>query len=119
MKIIKTFEIDEIPNPHFISVRALLASENAQFEHLILEPNQEQKRHVAFTSVFLYVLEGQGMLEASDMNIQITADMLVELPSETPHRLVNNSSGRLRILNVKAPRPKKATHLVADKGPTT
>jgi hypothetical protein len=33
MKIVKTFETAEIPNPHVFSVRALLVSESAQFEH--------------------------------------------------------------------------------------
>jgi len=42
MKVINTFDTAEIPNPHFISVRALLVNEGAQFEHLMLEPGQEQ-----------------------------------------------------------------------------
>ena len=116
MKTIKTFETKEIPNPHFISVRALHVSEQAQFEHLILEPGQEQKRHVAYTNVYLYVLEGEGVLEAGDEIIPLTADMLVEMPPETPHRLVNQTAGRLRLLNIKAPRAVKATHVVADSG---
>ncbi len=115
MKVTRVFEIDEIPNPHNISVRALHASEQAQFEHLILEEGQEQKRHVAYTSVYLYVIEGEGVLEAGDECIRLSADMLVELPPETPHRLSNHSVGRLRILNVKAPRAQKATHIVKDK----
>lgn len=69
MQIVKTFETEEIPNPHFISVRALHVGEGAQFEHLALEP---------------------------------------------PHYLVNNGKSRLRLLNVKAPRPTKSTHLVAE-----
>ena len=44
MKIIKTFETAEIPNPHFISVRALLVSDSAQFEHLSLEVGQVRKK---------------------------------------------------------------------------
>ena len=49
MNIVKTFETSEIPNPHSISVRSLLVSESAQFEHLSLEPGQVQKKHVAHT----------------------------------------------------------------------
>ena len=115
MKTVKTFEMKEIPNPHFISVRALHVSEQAQFEHLMLEAGQEQKKHVAYTNVYLYVLEGEGILEAGEETISLSADMLVEMPPETPHRLVNNSEGRLRILNIKAPRPTKSTHIVAEK----
>lgn len=115
MKIIKTFEVAEAPNPHFISARVLHVGEAAQFEHLILEPGQEQKKHVAYTTVHLYVLEGTGVLEAGDDAIQLSADMLVEILPETHHRLVNNSAARLRVLNVKAPRPTKSTHIVADK----
>ena len=80
MKTVKTFEIKEIPNPHFISVRALHASEQAQFEHLILEPGQEQKKHVAYTHVYLYVLEGEGVLEAGSGSMELSADRLVVMP---------------------------------------
>ena len=114
MKITKTFEVAEIPNPHFISVRALHVSDQAQFEHLILEAGQEQKKHVAYTNVYLFVLEGKGVLEAGDEIIQLSADMLVEMPPETPHRLANDSNGRLRVLNIKAPRATKSTHVVGD-----
>lgn len=115
MKIVKTFEKEEIPNPHFISARLLHTSEAAQFEHLMLEPGQEQKKHVAYTTVHLYVLEGTGVLEACGESISLSVDMLVEMPSETPHRLVNNGDSRLRLLNVKVPRPTKPTHIVAER----
>jgi mannose-6-phosphate isomerase-like protein (cupin superfamily) len=115
VKITKVFDAEEIPNPHFISVRALHVSEQAQFEHLMLKAGQEQKRHVAYTNVYLYVLEGEGILEAGDEVIQLSADMLVEIPPETHHRLVNSGETQLRILNVKAPRPTKSTHLVIEK----
>jgi mannose-6-phosphate isomerase-like protein (cupin superfamily) len=115
MKVTNVFDVEEIPNPHFISVRALHVSEQAQFEHLILETGKEQKRHVAYTHVYLYVLEGEGLLEADDKVIWLQPDMLVEMQPETPHRLVNNGRTRLRILNIKAPRAQKPTHLVAEK----
>lgn len=114
MQIVKTFETEEIPNPHFISVRALHVGEGAQFEHLALDPGQEQKKHVAYTDVHLYVLEGTGVLEAAGESIPLSSDMLVVMPPETPHRLVNNGESRLRLLNVKAPRPTKSTHLVTE-----
>ncbi len=112
MKTVKTFETAEIPNPHAISVRALHVSESAQFEHLLLEPGQVQKMHVAHTTVYLYILNGTGILEAGEETIPLSADMLVEMPPETTHRLINNSNSQLRLLNIKAPRPQKPTHVV-------
>lgn len=114
MKIVKTFETAEIPYPHFISVRALLVSDSAQFEHLSLEPGQVQKKHVAHTNVYLYILTGTGILEAGDETIPLSSDMLVEMPPETPHCLINNSDFQLRLLNIKAPRPMTPTNIVAD-----
>lgn len=114
MKIVKTFETAEIPNPHQISVRALHVSDQAQFEHLSLEPGQEQKKHVAHTNVYLYILIGTGVLEAGEEIIPLSADMLVEMPPETPHRLINNGDSQLRLLNIKAPRPTVSTHLIKE-----
>jgi mannose-6-phosphate isomerase-like protein (cupin superfamily) len=114
MKTTKVFNVEEIANPHFISVRPLHVSEQAQFEHLVLEAGQEQKKHIAYTNVYLYVLEGNGVLEAGSETIDLCADMLVEMPPETPHRLVNRGDTRLRLLNIKAPRATKSTHVVAE-----
>ncbi len=96
------------------SARVLHIGEAAQFEHPMLEPGQEQKKHVAYTNVHLYVLEGEGVLEAGGETISLSPDMLVELPPETPHRLVNNGDARLRLLNFKAPRPQQ-THALSDR----
>ncbi len=114
MKIVKTFETAEILNPHFIIVRALHVSDSAQFEHLSLEPGQVQKKHVAHTNVYLYILFGTGVLEAGEETIHLSADVLVEMPPETPHRLINNSDSQLRLLNIKAPRPISPTQIVAE-----
>jgi mannose-6-phosphate isomerase-like protein (cupin superfamily) len=51
-------------------------------------------------------------LHVGEETILLAADMLVEMPPETPHRLVNDGSSRLRMLNIKAPRPNKSTHIV-------
>ncbi len=114
MKTVKTYETAEIQNPHSISVRALLVSDSAQFEHLSLEAGQEQKKHVAHTNVYLYVLNGSGVLEAGQETIALSADMLVEMPPETPHRLINNSKSQLRLLNIKAPRASIPTQIVPE-----
>ena len=114
MKIVNTFETAEIPNPHFISVRALLVGDSAQFEHLSFEAGQIQKKHVAHTNVYLYILEGTGILEAGDETISLSTDMLVEIPPETPHRLSNNSDSQLRLLNIKSPRPTRSTQVISE-----
>jgi len=114
MKITKVFDVEEIANPHFISVRPLHISEQAQFEHLILEAGQEQKKHVAYTNVYLFVLQGTGVLEAGSEIIALSVDMLVEMPPKTPHRLINNGDTRLRLLNIKAPRATTSTHVVVE-----
>jgi len=112
VKVIKALEIEEIPNPHDISVRALHKSNQAQFEHLLLNPGDALKMHVSYTYVYLYVLEGEGIVEAGDESREITADTLVEISPEVPHRLINRGDSVFRVLNVKAPRAKKPTHLV-------
>lgn len=114
MKVVRTFEIEEFPNPHGISARLLHAGENEQFEHLMLEPGQVQKRHAAYTTVHLYILEGEGALDAGDECIPIRADMLISMPSETLHRLTNTGAARLRVLNIKVPRPTQGPRILKE-----
>ena len=112
MKITNTFDLEEIPNPHAISVRALHISDQAQFEHLLLQPGEELKLHVTYSTVYLYVLEGKGMVVAGKEQVGIEANTFVEIPPQIPHRLINDSDAIFRVLNAKAPRPQKPTHLV-------
>lgn len=56
MKVVKTKDVSEIPNPHGVSVRALHASEHIQVGHLLLQPGEALKKHVASVDVYLYVL---------------------------------------------------------------
>jgi mannose-6-phosphate isomerase-like protein (cupin superfamily) len=111
MKITKTYDCEEIPNPHEVSVRAIHVSDPVQFEHLLLQPGEELKLHVTYSTVYLFVLEGKGIVEAGGERVNIEENTFVEIPLQVPHRLINNSDAIFRILNSKAPRPKKPTHL--------
>ena len=114
MKVVRTFEVEEFPNPHDISARLLHVGEHEQFEHLMLAPGQVQKKHAAYTSVHLYVLEGEGTLDVGDEIVHISADMLIVMPPETLHRLSNTGSVRLRVLNIKVPAPTQGPKIIKD-----
>jgi len=113
MKIVRVEEAPEIANPHKVSVRALHATEHIQVEHLLLQPGEVLKKHVASVDVCLYVLEGQGIVEVGDERREVTPDTLVEIPARSPHRLLNEGSVPFRVLNIKAPRPTVPTKVVA------
>jgi len=112
MKTVKVMEVTKIPNPHKISVRSLHASEHIQIEHLLLRPGETLKKHVASVEVYLYVLEGEGVVEVGDERQQVAVDTLVEIPAQAPHRLFNEGDAPFRVLNVKAPRPIIPTKVV-------
>ena len=112
MKITKLIELEEIPNPHLVSVKKLHSSEEVQFEHLLLLPGEELYLHVTYSTVCLYVLEGNGIVDAGGEQTTIETNAFVEIPPQIPHRLINNSDAIFRVLNTKAPRPLKPTHLV-------
>jgi len=112
MKTVQMMDVPEIPNPHGVSVRALHASEHIQVEHLLLQPGEALKKHVASVDVYLYVLEGRGIVEIGDERQEVAVDSLVEIPAQAPHRLLNQGNAPLRVLNVKAPRPTKPTKVV-------
>lgn len=113
MKITKTFDLEEIPNPHSVSVRALHISDQAQFEYIRLQPGEALKLHITYSTVYLFVIEGKGIIEAGEERVDIETNTFVEIPPEVPHRLINKSSAVFCVLNTKAPRPSKPTQLVS------
>ncbi len=112
MKHIHVQQATAKPNPHKVDARLLYDHESAQAVHLRLEPGQALRRHITPTDVFFFVIEGQGVVEVGDEQLEVCADMLVESPADIPHRLLNPGDAPLRVLVVKAPRPTKATRLL-------
>jgi len=112
MKIVEVRDTPSKPNPHGVDVRNLSDTENAQVGHITLQPGQSLKKHITPVDVVFYVLEGQGIVEIGDERKQVEADTLIESPARIPHRWLNESKGLVRILVVKAPRPKEPTKML-------
>jgi len=109
MKIIKALEAPEVPNIHGVSARGLYDSEHAQVTMVTLQPGEALKLHVTPVDVFIYVLEGGGVVEIGDEQEQASVDDLIDSPARIPHRLMNDGDAVFRFLVVKVPRPEQAT----------
>jgi mannose-6-phosphate isomerase-like protein (cupin superfamily) len=112
MKHVHVHQATTKPNPHGVDARMLYDRESAQAVHLRLEPGQALRRHITPVDVFFFVIEGEGVVEVGDEQLEVSPDMLVESPADIPHRILNPSEAPLRVLVVKAPRPTKATRLL-------
>src|SRR5512136_363111 len=112
MKVLQLKEVVSKPNPHGVDARSLSDKENAQVAHITLQPGEALKKHITPVDVIFYVLEGQAVVEIGDEHKEVEEDTLVESPAKIPHRLINESKGPVRILVIKAPRPKEATKIL-------
>ena len=84
----------------------------SRLKHLLLQPGEALKKHVASVDVYLYVLAGHGIVEVGDERQEVDVDTLVEIPAQAPHRLLNEGDAPFRVLNVKSPRPTIPTKVV-------
>ena len=112
MKIVDAMNAPQSPNPHGVSARLLYDHQTAQAIHLTLEPGQKLRRHITPVDVFFYVLEGRGVVEVGEEQLEVSADMFIESPKDIPHRIMNPHDATLRVLVVKAPKPTTATKLL-------
>jgi mannose-6-phosphate isomerase-like protein (cupin superfamily) len=112
MKIVTVTSAEPRANPHGVDVRQLYDAESASAVHIALKPGQSLRRHITPTDVFFYVLAGRGIVEVGDERQDVGPDTLIESPSGIPHCWHNESGDELRILVVKAPRPKASTQLL-------
>ena len=92
-------------NPHQVDLRKLYDHENAQANHLTLQPGQSLKPHITPVDVFFYILEGTPDIQVGDEIITVNKDSLVESPKNIIHCISNKSDSLVRILVVKAPKP--------------
>lgn len=109
MKVVEVKDVQSKPNPHGVDARSISDTESAQVVHITLQPGEALKKHITPVDVVFYVLEGRGVVEIGDEMMNVGQDTLIESPAKISHRWMNESSDTLRILVVKAPRPKEAT----------
>jgi len=112
MEIVKASEAQESPNPHGVSSRMLLNTENVQLVMVTLQPGQVLKLHVTPVDAFFYVLEGHGLVEIDGERRELCPDTLVNSPAAHPHRLMNESDDVFRFLVGKTPRPVTSTRIL-------
>lgn len=114
MKIRKLEETPVMDNAHNVNARNLYNTPEAMITVIALDPGQSLKRHITPVDVAFYVLEGTGIVEVGDEKKEVTADTLIESPADIVHCWYNESSGPLRFMVVKAPRPSRKTVFVGD-----
>ena len=112
MKTLEVKTASLIENPHGVQARKLYDTENAQAVHIVLEPGESLKKHITPVDVFLYVLQGRGVVEIGDEKREVGADTLIDSPARIPHCWYNEGEANLAFLVVKVPRPKESTKLL-------
>jgi len=112
MKIVQVEKTKISETPHKVDVRKLYDHENAQANHIILQPGEALKPHITPVDVFFYILEGTPDVRIGDETVRVEKDSLVESPKDIVHNLLNNSKETARILVVKAPKPKGKTRVL-------
>ena len=105
-------EAPEAPNIHGVSAKGLYDTEHANVTMVTLQPGEALKVHVTPVDVFIYVLEGRGIVEIGDEQEPVSADLLIDSPARIPHRLMNDGEAVFRFLVVKVPRPVQTTRAV-------
>ena len=105
MKIIKYTEAESRENPHGVDARKLYDSNHAIVTHILLQPGEQLKRHITPVDAIFYVLEGTGIVEIGDEQLEVTQDTLIDSPAKIPHCWYNKSNKVLRVLVTKVPKP--------------
>lgn len=112
MKTIKYSEAKARENPHGIDARNLYDGEHAIVTHILLNPGEQLKRHITPVDAIFYVLEGKGIVEIGDEQVEVTKDTLIDSPAKIPHCWYNKSNSLLRVLVIKVPKPDGPTKLL-------
>lgn len=112
MKITKYTEAESGENPHGVDARKLYDSNHAIVTHILLQPGEQLKRHITPVDAIFYVLEGTGIVEVGDEQLEVTQDTLIDSPAKIPHCWYNKSNKVLRVLVTKVPKPDGPTKLL-------
>ncbi len=82
-------------------VRKIYDHEAGQVLMVTLEPGENLRRHSAPVDIFIYLLEGCGVIIVGDERADVRSGHLIPCSAGTPHAVENTGSGILRALVVK------------------
>ena len=99
-------EVKPRTNIHKVDVRDLYSDESAQITHILLKPGESLKPHLTPVDVAFYVLEGKGQVMIGENREEVRQGTLIESPKMLTHCWYNESHQDVRVLVIKAPRPK-------------
>jgi mannose-6-phosphate isomerase-like protein (cupin superfamily) len=112
VKVVEVKSTQAGKNPHGVESKSLYNTEHATVTHLALRSGEQLKRHITPTDVFFYVLEGWGVVEVGDEQMEVGPDTLIESPKGIPHCWYNRSSNLLRFLVCNVPRQSELTKIL-------
>lgn len=112
MKTINYIDAEARQNPHGVDARNLYDGEHAIVTHILLNPGEQLKKHITTVDAIFYVLEGTGVVEIGDEQMEVKKDTLIDSPAKIPHCWYNKSNSILRILVTKVPKPSGPTKLL-------
>jgi quercetin dioxygenase-like cupin family protein len=105
MKIIEVKDAGRKETAHKVDVRPLISNQHIATVHITLEPAESLKKHITPVDALFYVLEGNPTIEIGEEQQQAGPDTIIESPARIPHRIMNETESRARILVMKVPKP--------------
>ena len=112
MNTVRYHDKPKIETPHGVDVRKLHENQHVQVMHLELLPGEKLRKHITPVDVFFYVLEGTGIVEIGEEQLEVKKDTLIDSPAGIPHRLMNQGTEPFRFIVVKTPKPVKQAQML-------
>jgi len=101
MKVTKVDSVSVFQNPHEVEAKKIYEKEKNAVIYMALKEGQSLKIHAAPVDVFIYILEGKGIVEIGGEKQEVEKDMFVEIPEGSLHLLKNTSEQVFKFLAVK------------------
>ena len=101
MKVTKVDSVSVFQNPHEVAAKKIYEKEKVAVIYIALKPGQSLKKHIAPVDVFVYILEGKGIVEIGNEKQEVEKDMFIEIPTGSHHLLKNIGEYLFKFLVVK------------------
>ena len=101
MKVTKVDSVSVFQNPHEVEAKKIYENEKASVIHMSLTLGQSLRKHTAPNDVFVYILEGKGIVEIDDEKQEVGKNTIIEIPKGSLHLLKNTSKQVFKFLAVK------------------
>jgi len=112
MRVIRKGKGERLETPSEFEAIKIFENNDVEFIKIDFKEDGFFKKHISPVDIWIYILEGKGIIEADDIKVDVIKGDMIYSPKGTAHKVINTGHLPLEILVIKIPKSEEPVKFV-------